>query len=149
MFIVTLQGISLFDVDQQHGASFYVIPTEFIDEVLVLVPGNCICQYQNYQRGFLLPLLCCLLIQLGWFSSKKRHLERVYSTNSNDKFSNKQFISVDLELYEYILSNVREHEVHSFLLSLFVNLDYLLGRHCELLGLIECSRAWNDKSLDW
>ncbi|KGN61128.1 hypothetical protein Csa_021255 [Cucumis sativus] len=64
-YSLTLQGVSLFDVDQQHGASFYVIPTEFIDEVLVLVLGNCICQYQNYQRGFLLQLLCCLLIQLG------------------------------------------------------------------------------------
>ncbi|XP_050942999.1 uncharacterized protein LOC103492978 isoform X2 [Cucumis melo] len=45
------------------------------------------------------------------FSSKKRHLERVYTTNSNGKFSNKQFISVDPQLYEYILSNVREPEI--------------------------------------
>lgn len=44
-------------------------------------------------------------------SSKRSQLGTVYSTNSNGKFSNKQFISVDPRLYEYILSNVREPEV--------------------------------------
>ncbi|XP_038891201.1 O-methyltransferase MdmC-like isoform X5 [Benincasa hispida] len=56
---------------------------------------------------------CCVGCQfnLDGFSSKKRHLEKVHSTNSNEKFSNKQFISVDPQLYDYILSNVREPEI--------------------------------------
>ena len=29
-YLLTLQGISLFDVDKQHGPSFYVIPIEYM-----------------------------------------------------------------------------------------------------------------------
>lgn len=68
-------------------------------------------------------------LNLDDFSCKKSQLERVYSTNSNGKFSNKQFISVDPRIYEYVLSNVREPEVQYFLLSMFVHFVDPLGRY--------------------
>ena len=115
------------------GLRFMSYPQNLLTKFSSLSPVTAFPSIKTVKGAF--SCSCCVVCQfnLDDFSSKKRHLERVYSTNSNGKFSNKQFISVDSELYDYILSNVREPEVHSFLLSLFVHLDYLLGRHCELL----------------
>lgn len=88
-----------------------------------LFPISAIPSIKTVKGGFSCSCSVGCQFNLDDFSSKKRHLERVHSTNSNGKFSNKQFISVDPQLYEYILSNVREPEVLSFYflcLSIFI-----------------------------
>ncbi|XP_022142721.1 uncharacterized protein LOC111012767 isoform X2 [Momordica charantia] len=68
-------------------------------------------------------------------SSKRSQLGTVYSTNSNGKFSNKQFISVDPRLYEYILSNVREPEILGQLREETASMH---GSQMQILGAKRC-----------
>ncbi|XP_031740674.1 uncharacterized protein LOC101219267 isoform X2 [Cucumis sativus] len=93
------------------GLRFMSYPQNLLTKFSSLSPVTAFPSIKTVKGAF--SCSCCVVCQfnLDDFSSKKRHLERVYSTNSNGKFSNKQFISVDSELYDYILSNVREPEI--------------------------------------